>query len=163
MAVTVNVYNQAASLFAQGLINVDGPSSATDVFSSFKVALYVDTNPTFTASSTTLTDFLTVDNPSIVEVVNSNYTAGGNALVNPAITLSGNDATFDADDFTVTAAATDIQAGCALLYRTSYTSVDANDRPLLLITFGGTETASAGTDFKIVWSANGIFSFVVAG
>lgn len=160
MAVTVNVYNQAAGLFAQGLVNIDGPSSATDVFSAFKVALYTDINPTFTATDTTLAQFTAT---GVTEVVNPNYTAGGNALVNPVITAAGNDATFDADDFSVTASGSDIQAGCALLYRTSYATVDAVDRPLLLLTFGGTETASAGTDFKIVWSANGIFSFVVAG
>ena len=98
----------------------------------------------------------------LTEVSNAGYTAGGVALTNVTVAQSGNDAIFDADDFSVTATGAAISAYGAILYRAAF-AADNNDRPLLHFNFGGVETAADGTDFKIVWSASGIFSFIVAG
>ena len=59
------------------------------------------------------------------------------------------------DLVTWTASGGSIAAAKALIYADSLTNKD----PVAYIDFGGTQTAPDGTDFKIVWSANGIVSF----
>lgn len=143
MAVTISLYNHTAKLFAEGS-NIPGDT--------YKVALY--TTATFTASDTTLAGV------TGTQVTNANgYTTGGAALTNVAVTtVTTNDAKFDADDVTWTASGGSITASYAILYN----DTDANDPPIAFIDFGGSESAGAGTDFKIVWNASGIFTFTVA-
>lgn len=143
MAVTISLYNQTAKLFA------DGSNAVAD---TYKVALY--TTATFTASDTTLAGV------TGTQVANGNgYTTGGAALANVAVTtVTTNDAKFDADDVTWTASGGSITASYAILYN----DTDANDPPIAFIDFGQSESAGAGTDFKIVWNASGIFTFTVA-
>lgn len=143
MAVTISLYNHTAQRFASGA-NASGDT--------YKVKLL--TAATFDATHTTLAA------TGGTEVANANgYITGGATLANVAVTtVTTNDAMFDADDVTWTALGGAIAANYAILYN----DTDANDQPVAFIDFGGSESAGAGTDFKIVWNASGILSFTVA-
>ena len=143
MAVTVSLYNHTARLLA------NGSSPAAD---TFRVMLC--TSATLAAANTTLAGI------TKAEVATANgYTAGGAALANVTIsTVTTNDARFDADDATWSATGGAITASYAIVYNDS----DADDPPLAFIDFGESRSASAGTDFKVVWSTNGIFEWTVA-
>jgi hypothetical protein len=73
-------------------------------------------------------------------------------------TVNTNEAKFDADDVTWAASGGAITASFAILYN----DTDADDPPVAFIDFDGAETAGTGTDFKIIWNANGIVTFTVA-
>lgn len=143
MAITISLYNHTTQRFASGA-NASGDT--------YKVKLL--TAATFDATHTTLAA------TGGTEVANANgYTTGGASLANVAVTtVTTNDAMFDADDVTWTASGGAIAASYAILYN----DTDANDPPVAFIDFGGSESAGAGTDFKIVWNASGILSFTVA-
>lgn len=143
MPASISVYNHTARLFA------DGSNAAAD---TYKVMLC--TAATFDATNTTLAGV------TKTEVANGNgYTTGGAALTNVAVTtVTSNDAKFDADDASWLASGASITASYGILYN----DTDANDPPLAFIDFGGSQTAGDGTDFLVVWSASGIFSFTVA-
>lgn len=140
MAVTISLYNHTARRFA------DGSNAVGD---TYKVKLF--TAATFDATHTTETA------AGGTEVSNTGYTAGGAILANVAITtVTTNDAKFDADDVTWTATGAALAAGFARIYNST------DSAPVAFIDFGGEESAGAGTDFKIVWNASGIFTFTVA-
>jgi hypothetical protein len=142
MALTINLYNHTAKRFADG---------ANAVGDTYKVILC--TAATFDATDTTLAGI------TKTEVATANgYTAGGVALTNVAVTtVTTNGAKFDADDLTWSASGGSIAAAFAILFN----DTDADDPPLALIDFDGTETAVNGTDFLIVWNASGIFTWSV--
>ena len=143
MAVTISLYNQTAKLFA------DGSNAVAD---TYKVALY--TAATFDATNTTLAGVTKTE-----ATTGTGYTAGGQALANVAVTtVTTNDAKFDADDVVWTASGGSITASYAIIYN----DTDANDPPLAFIDFDGSQSAGDTTDFKVVWNANGIFTFTVA-
>ena len=143
MAVTISLYNHTAKLFA------DGSNAVGD---TYKVKLL--TAASFDATHTTLTA------TGGTEVANANgYTTGGATLSGVTVTtVTTNDAMFDANDASWTAAGGSIAASYGILYN----STDTNSPPLAFIDFGGSQTAGDGTDFKIVWNASGIFTFTVA-
>jgi len=143
MAVTISLYNHTAKLFAEGS-NASGDT--------YKLKLYA--SATFAATDTTLAGITGTE-----ATTGTGYTAGGQALANVAITtVTTNDAKFDADDVTWTASGGSIAAAYGVIYN----DTDANDPPIAFIDFDGTQTAGDGTDFKVVWNANGIFTFTVA-
>ena len=139
MAVTVSTYNHTTKRFAEG------SNSSSDTYK-----LMLCTAATFNAADTTLAGI------TKTEVANANgYTTGGATLANVTVTtVTTNDAKFDADDVTWTASGGSITASYAILYCT-----DTNDPPVLFIDFGGSESAGSGTDFKVIWNANGIVTF----
>ena len=142
MAVTVSVYNHTAARFASGA------NAAGD---TYKVKLL--TAATFDATHTTLTA-----TGGTEATTGTGYTAGGATLANVAVTtVTTNDAKFDADDVTWTASGGSITASYAILYN----DTDTDDPPVAFIDFGGSESASDGTDFLIVWNASGIFTWTV--
>ncbi len=142
MAVTISLYNHTAARFASG---------ANAVGDTFKVKLL--TAATFNATHTTLAG------TGGTEVSNTGYTAGGATLAGVAVTtVTTNDAAFDANDVTWTATGAALEAAYAIIYN----DTDTDDPPVAFIDFDGTESAGAGTDFKIVWNAAGIFTFTVA-
>jgi hypothetical protein len=143
MAVTISLYNHTAARFASG---------ANAVGDTYKVKLL--TAATFNATHTTLAA------TGGTEVTNGNgYTTGGATLANAAVTtVNTNEAKFDADDVTWAASGGAITASFAILYN----DADADDPPVAFIDFDGAETAGTGTDFKIIWNANGIVTFTVA-
>ena len=143
MAPTISLYNHTAARFASG---------ANAVGDTYKVKLL--TAATFNATHTTLAA------TGGTEVANGNgYTTGGATLANAAVTtVNTNEAKFDADDVTWAASGGAITASFAILYN----DTDADDPPVAFIDFDGAETAGTGTDFKIIWNANGIVTFTVA-
>jgi hypothetical protein len=143
MAVSISLYNHTAKLFAEG---------SNAVGDTYKVKLL--TAATFDASHTTLAA------TGGTETTGANgYTTGGQALANVAVTtVTTNDAKFDADDLTWSASGGSISAAYGIIYN----DTDADDPPLAFIDFDGSQSAGDGTDFKIVWNANGIFTFTVA-
>ena len=142
MAVTITLYNHTAKLFAEGS-NASGDT--------YKVKLL--TAATFDATHTTLSATGGTETTAA-----NGYTAGGATLANVTVnTVTTNDAAFDADDVTWTASGGSIAAGFAILYN----DTDANDPPVAFVNFDGTQTAGAGTDFKLVWNASGILTFTV--
>lgn len=141
MPTTISLYNHTAKLFA------DGSNAPGD---TYKVKLL--TAATFDATHTTETA------AGGTEVANGNgYTTGGATLSGVAVTtVTTNDAMFDADDVSWTAGASALSASCARIYNST------DSTPLAFIDFGGSQSAPAGTDFKLAWNAGGIFSFTVA-
>ena len=145
MAVTITLFNHTAQLFASGA------NSSSD---SYKIKLYSALTPDVT--DTTLAE---VDATGTEATAGTGYTAGGQALANVAVTtVTTNDAKFDADDVTWTASGGSIDAAYGVIYN----DTDTDDPPIAFIDFDGTQSAGDGTDFKVVWNANGIFTFTVA-
>ena len=143
MAVTISLYNHTAKLFA------DGSNAVGD---TYKLKLY--STATFDAADTTLVGVTGTE-----ATTGTGYTAGGETLTNVAVTtVTTNDAKFDADDVTWTASGGSITAAFGVIYN----DTDADDPPLAFIDFDGSQSAGDGTDFKVVWNANGIFTFTVA-
>jgi hypothetical protein len=143
MAVTISLYNHTARRFA------DGSNIAGDTY-----RLMLCTAATFDAANTTLAAI------TKTEVANGNgYTTNGPALTGVTITtVTTNDARFDADDVTLAATGGSIEAEFGILYN----DTDTNDPPVAFINFGEVKTAAAGTDFLVVWNADGIVSWTVA-
>jgi hypothetical protein len=143
VAVTVSLYNHTAKRFADG---------ANAVGDTYKVALY--TAATFDAANTTLAGI------TKTEVANGDgYTTGGVALTGVAVTtVSTNGAKFDANDASWSATGSGITASYAIIYN----DTDADDPPVALIDFDGSQVAADGTDFLIVWNASGIFTWSVS-
>jgi hypothetical protein len=142
MAVSISLYNHTAKLFADGSLAVGD---------TYKVKLL--SAATFDASHTTL-----AATGGTEATAGTGYTSGGQALANVAVTtVTTNDAKFDADDVTWTASGGSISASYAIIYN----DTDADDPPIAFIDFDGSQSAGDGTDFKIVWSASGVFSFTV--
>jgi hypothetical protein len=143
VAPTISLYNHTLARFASGANAFDD---------TYKVKLL--TAATFNATHTTLAA------TGGTEVANGNgYTTGGATLANAAVTtVNTNEAKFDADDVTWAASGGAITASFAILYN----DTDAFDPPVAFIDFDGAETAGTGTDFKIIWNANGIVTFTVA-
>jgi hypothetical protein len=143
VAPTISLYNHTRARFGSG---------ANAVGDTYKVKLL--TAATFNATHTTLAA------TGGTEVANGNgYTTGGATLANVAVTtVNTNEAKFDADDATWAASGGAITASFAILYN----DTDADDPPVAFIDFDGAETAGTGTDFKIIWNANGIVTFTVA-
>lgn len=143
MAVTISLYNHTARLFASGA-NAEGDT--------YKLKLY--SAATFNAADATLAGITGTE-----ATTGTGYTAGGAALTGVAVTtVTTNDAKFDADDVTFTASGGSIDAAFAVIYN----DTDANNPPLAFIDFDGTQSAGDTTDFKVVFNANGIFTFTVA-
>ena len=143
MAVTISLYNHTAKLFA------DGSNAAGD---TYKLKLY--SAATFDATDTTLVGITGTE-----ATTGTGYTAGGQTLANVSVTtVTTNDAKFDADDVTWTASGGAITAAYGVIYN----DTDTDDPPLAFIDFDGTQSAGDTTDFKVVWNANGIFTFTVA-
>jgi hypothetical protein len=143
VAVSISLFNHTAKRFADG---------ANAVGDTYKVALY--TAATFDATATTLAGITKTEVAS-----GSGYTTGGVTLANVAVTtVTTNGAKFDADDASWTASGGSITASYAILYN----DTDADDPPVALIDFDGSEVAADGTDFLIVWNADGIFTWSVS-
>ena len=142
MAVTISLYNHTARLFGSG---------ANAVGDTYKVMLC--SAATFNAANTTLAGVTKTE----IDAING-YTAGGATLANVTVTtVSTNGARLDADDAVWSATGGVITASFGILYN----ATDVDEPPLAFIDFGESKTASAGTDFKVVWSATGILNWTV--
>jgi hypothetical protein len=137
MAVTVSVYNHTRKLFANGEVDL------ADV----KVMLRNDTT-VFNAAHTVIGDL------AGAEVHGGGWTEGGEPIDSLAVTVvATNGAMLDGTDVSVTATGSAIgPAYKAVIYDDDTTTKNL----LFFIDFGAAEEAGVGTDFKIVWNADGI-------
>ena len=131
---TVSVYNHTASVFALGGAQ------------AFDTAVQRCSALTFNAADTTLSGM------TFTELSTANgYTQGGAFLQNTSSGIvSTDDGTLDADDVVWTASGSGISATHALVM--NYSSL-LGQIPLFVIDFGGTLTATAGNDFRIIWDS----------
>ena len=116
-----------ATVFKQDLMSPGGNLAAL----TLKCALYTNAatlNATTAAYATT----------NEISASGTNYTTGGNALTNVAISVDGTTAIFDADN--VTFANATISAQAALLYNAN----NANSA-IAILDFGGVKTSTNGT------------------
>lgn len=143
MSVTITPYNHTAAKFANGSF-AEGDN--------YKLMLC--TSAVFDPAN------IVLDEISKTETTDDfGYLAGGQLLTGVAVvTVGSNDAKFDADDVVWTASAASITASKAILYN----STDLNYPPVAFIDFGGSQSATDGTDFRVIWNVDGIFNFTVA-
>jgi hypothetical protein len=143
VAVTISLYNHTAARFASG---------ANAVGDTYKLMLC--TAATFDATNTTLAGI------TKTEVADGDgYTTGGAALTGVAVTtVTTNGGKFDAADVSWSATGSGITVSYGILYN----DTDTDDPPVAFIDFDGSQTATAGTDFIVVWNASGIFTWTVA-
>ena len=116
-----------ATVFKQDLMSPGGNLAAQ----TLKCALY--DNTASLAANTTV-----YDTANEVSSSGTNYTAGGNALTNVAITVDGTTAIFDADN--VSFANATISAQAALLYNSNN-----SNSAIAVLDFGGVKTSTNGT------------------
>ena len=116
-----------ATVFKQDLMSPGGNLAAL----TLKCALY-DNTASLAANTTA---YATANE---ISSSGTNYTTGGNALTNVAITVDGTTAIFDADN--VTFANATISAQAALLYNAN----NANSA-IAILDFGGVKTSTNGT------------------
>jgi len=115
------------TVFKQDLMSPGGNLAAQ----TLKCALY--TNAATLNATTSI--YITANE---VSDSNTNYTTGGNALTNVAISVDGTTAIFDADNVTFPNAT--ISAQAALLYNAN----NANSA-IAVLDFGGVKTSTNGT------------------
>ena len=116
-----------ATVFKQDLMSPGGNLAAL----TLKCALYDNT-----ASLAANTTVYAIANE--ISSSGTNYTTGGNALTNVAITVDGTTAIFDADN--VTFANATISAQAALLY-----NANNSNSAIAVLDFGGVKTSTNGT------------------
>ena len=116
-----------ATVFKQDLMSPGGNLAAQ----TLKCALY-DNTASLAANTTA---YATANE---ISSSGTNYTTGGNALTNVAITVDGTTAIFDADN--VTFANATISAQAALLYNSNN-----SNSAIAVLDFGGVKTSTNGT------------------
>ena len=116
-----------ATVFKQDLMSPGGNLAAL----TLKCALY-DNTASLAANTTA---YATANE---VSASGTNYTTGGNALTNVAISVDGTTAIFDADN--VTFANATISAQAALLYNSNN-----SNSAIAVLDFGGVKTSTNGT------------------
>ena len=116
-----------ATVFKQDLMSPGGNLAAQ----TLKCALY-DNTASLAANTTA---YATANE---ISSSGTNYTTGGNALTNVAITTDGTTAIFDADN--VTFANATISAQAALLY-----NANNSNSAIAVLDFGGVKTSTNGT------------------
>ena len=115
------------TVFKQDLMSPGGNLAAQ----TLKCALY-DNTASLAANTTA---YATANE---ISSSGTNYTTGGNALTNVAITVDGTTAIFDADN--VTFANATISAQAALLYNSNN-----SNSAIAVLDFGGVKTSTNGT------------------
>jgi len=116
-----------ATVFKQDLMSPGGNLAAL----TLKCALY-DNTASLAANTTA---YATANE---ISSSGTNYTTGGNALTNVAITVDGTTAIFEADN--VTFANATISAQAALLY-----NANNSNSAIAVLDFGGVKTSTNGT------------------
>ena len=148
MAITTAMCTSFKSELLQGIHNFHngsggGTTTTTGTGNTFKIALY--TSSATLAASTTA--YATTNE---VSATGTNYTAGGNTLVNVDPETSGTTALTDFDDTTWSSSS--ITARGALIYNSSTTAGSAN-RAVCALDFGADKTSTSG-DFVIQFPAS---------
>lgn len=90
------------------------------------------------------------------EVFGNGWPANGPTLTNVAVTtVTTNDSMLDADDIDITASGGTIGPASALVVYDALTG-----KPLIYMDFGTPTSAGDTTDFKVVWNAGGLISWL---
>lgn len=120
---------------------------------SCKVGL-LNNSHTFAASSVTNDGWADI---SANEVSGTGYTATGQAIANPTVTVDNtdNEGVFDGDD--VTWSSSTITAYHAVVYDDTITVTPTADALICSIDFGGPQSSSSG-NFTIQWATEGIIN-----
>ncbi len=140
MTVTTQFYNNMFGDIASGTINL-----LSNTIKAMLVNGY-----TFNSSHDTKSDLGAVEIPT-----GNGYNYGGAALSNKALTYASGKTKWDADDVVWNVSGGSVgPATGAVLYDDSSTG----DKLICYIDFGTAETVASGTDFKLVFNSNGIFS-----
>ena len=154
MAVTISRYNHTLNMKNKAEIDWD----------SMKVMLLAD-SATFDRTDATLDDVAGVEEGELLERAHEVYGNGwaqGGILIEAAtwsavaadLDTYPNDSMLDADDVSETATGGPIgPARKAVIYDSAHEDLV----PLFFIDFGEDQQAGEDTDFKIVWSSNGIY------
>ncbi len=116
---------------------------------TFNIALF-DSSATLGAATT---NYSTSN-----EVTGTGYSAGGQALNNPSVTLSGTTAFVDFDDETFSSAT--ITANGALIYNTTTNGGSGTTDAVAVLAFGGDKTSTNG-DFVIQFPTNDASNAVI--
>ena len=141
MPITISLYNHTVARFASGA------NAASDTY-KFKLL----TAATFDAAHTTLAQTGGTQSGS-----STGYPAGGVTLTGVSIVVVAlNAARFDADDIGLTATGGSITASYGILYN----DTDTDDPPVAFVDFGGSQTATDGNPFNVVWNGAGIVTWV---
>lgn len=139
---TINRYNKLGEYMGDNTMDMDADT--------FTLALMTASH-TFTATNTVWADV------SANEIASANgYTTPGQNLTTPTWVESAGTVTFDAVDVTWNATGAGITSTDAVLY--DNTPAAPLDPLMYSIDFEGSQTAGAGTDFKVTWDASGIFT-----
>jgi hypothetical protein len=142
MATTLTLYNQASELLTNGLVDLDADT--------IKLAL-VTSAYTFDAEHDEFAD------ASAAELADASYTAGGAALAGKALTRTGAQTKFDANDVTFASLAGTFRMG--ILYAVG--SFGALTNPLIaMVLFDDTpaDIALSGVNFSVLWNSSGILT-----
>lgn len=141
---TITAYGTGTGGAGTYTVSASQTVSSTTITSgdTFKIALYT--------SSATLNSSTTVYSATN-ETSGTGYTAGGLALVNLGVSLSGTTAYLSWDN--ATWGSSSISAAGALIYNTSKTGSGGAGRAVAILDFGGTYTSTNG-NFTVVFPAN---------
>ncbi len=141
MAVTVDFYNHW--LRVSGLSSID---MSTDTF-----VITLHNNYSFNGSQTQYSQVAATEIPT-----GDGYTQQNKVLANQVWAENAGLVVFDADDiiWTATDPGTIGPATSAIIYDSTTT----NNLLMCNIDFGGSETATNGADFQIIWNVNGIYT-----
>ena len=141
MAVTISFYAKFVEFFGDNTIDLD-----TDTFD----IILMNSTHTFSSANTVKADI------SANEIATANgYTQGAETLASVAWSETGGTTTFDAADVTWTASGGDIGPATDAVI---YSETAGSDELMCSIDFDGPQTAGDGTDFKVTYSAPGIFT-----
>tara|TARA_R110000803_G_scaffold210147_3_gene281234 strand:+ start:8042 stop:8497 length:456 start_codon:yes stop_codon:yes gene_type:complete len=148
MAVTISFFDSWIFHVGQQIRLDEGTSPDTFVINLYSTSATWDATDTITANLVGATQVASA----------SGYTQDTMNLAfasSVSWTNATSTTTFDADDVTWTATGGTITADSAEVYDTTPT-VPA-DPLMCFISFGATNTAGDGTDFKITWNVSGLF------
>jgi hypothetical protein len=143
MAVTAKLYSHFGESVAKKLIDL----SSDDIKAMLTTSSYIPDQDTHDAKDD-------VSN----EITGTNYDAGGKALANKAVTISGKVTKFDADD--TTWASSTITARYAVLY--DNTPAADEDKKLIGYVDFDADKSSENGNFTLAWNAGGIATLTVA-
>jgi len=142
MAVSITLFDHTVNRFASGA-NVAADTYIVCLYSALTLNVANTTKAQVDATGTQLSTA-------------NGYTQNTKEIACTISVANTKDAVVDFADATWTASGGDIgPAGYAVVFN----GTDADDPPVLAVTFGEDKTANTGTDFKITWNASGVISF----
>lgn len=139
MAITVSFFQKFFENLGKGNINLTSHTIKAILVNSY----------TFDGTDENLADI------GSVEIANGNgYTTGGATLANLSLGYNSGYTKWDADDVSWSATVSGIGPATGAIL---YDDTASGDKLICYVDFGGSQSAGAGTDFKLTFNTNGIF------